>query len=139
LSSIHSITYDFFLRQKSPEDFPEGDFRALVPKFSQQNFPHILNLVEGLRSVANAHDATPAQIAVAWLLAQGDDIIPIPGSKQISYNEENFEASKIRLNNEELKKIRELITETGKHLDEHGRTPDIFKHLNKFQTPPLPQ
>ncbi|KAF9008393.1 Aldo/keto reductase [Cyathus striatus] len=91
---------------KSPDNFEEGDFRRIIPRFSKENFPNILKLVAGLEEIANKHNATAGQIALAWLLAQGQDIIPIPGTRRIKYLKENLGASAIRLSEEELLELR---------------------------------
>lgn len=69
--------------QKSPDDFPEGDFRRFTARYSYENFPNILALIQDLKAVGDKQGATPGQVALAWLLAQGDDIIPIPGTRQV--------------------------------------------------------
>jgi aryl-alcohol dehydrogenase-like predicted oxidoreductase len=69
--------------QKSPDDFEEGDFRRTVPRYSKENFPNILKIVDGLKEIGAKHGATPGQVALAWLLGQGEDIIPIPGTRKI--------------------------------------------------------
>lgn len=66
--------------QKSPDDFAEDDFRRTVPRYSHENFPKILKLVDGLRAIGARHNATAGQVALAWLLAQADSVIPIPGT-----------------------------------------------------------
>lgn len=69
--------------QESPDDFEEGDFRRRAPRFSKENFPKILSIVDALTTIAAKYDATPGQVALAWLLAQGPDIIPIPGTRKV--------------------------------------------------------
>ncbi|KAF9515454.1 hypothetical protein BS47DRAFT_1376250 [Hydnum rufescens UP504] len=126
-------------RYQSPDDFPEGDFRREVPRFSAGNFPLILKVVEGLQAIAAAHKATPAQVGMAWLIAQGNDIIAIPGSKQIEYCDENWEAGNLRLSDAELKGIRKLVDEAGASLSHHGRyPPGFYTDSTSFETP-LPQ
>lgn len=93
-------------------DLPEGDLRRMLPKYSEENFPSILELVQGLRDVANAHGSTPAQVALAWLLAQGPDIIPIPGTKSTAKIEENAAASLLKLGDQEVQVIRSLVERT---------------------------
>ncbi|KAF5391226.1 hypothetical protein D9757_003058 [Collybiopsis confluens] len=93
---------------KSAADFPEGDFRRMFPKYSESNFPNILKLVDGLKEIAAKRNATPGQVALAWLLAQGNDIIPIPGTKKVKYLEENIGAVNVNLTNEDLSLIRDL-------------------------------
>lgn len=97
---------------QSATDFPETDFRRMLPKYTEENFPKIQELVQGLKHVGNAHDSTPAQVALAWILAQGPDIIPIPGTKSIKYLEENTGSANLRLTDEEIKAIKQLINRT---------------------------
>jgi aryl-alcohol dehydrogenase-like predicted oxidoreductase len=97
---------------QSFSDLPEKDFRRMLPKYAQENFPKIHELVQGLRNVANNHNSTPAQVAIAWLLAQGSDIIPIPGTKSTKNLDENIRSINIRLTEEDLNAIRELIDRT---------------------------
>ena len=70
-------------RYKSPDDFEEGDFRRTVPKYSCENFPNILKVVDEIKAVGDAHDAPPSTTTLAWLLAQGENIIPIPGTRSV--------------------------------------------------------
>jgi aryl-alcohol dehydrogenase-like predicted oxidoreductase len=97
---------------KSPADIPEGDWRHMLPKYSQENFPKILELVEGLQEAANAHGGTPAQIALAWVQAQGSDIIPIPGTKSTARMDENAAATLLKLSDKEVQEIRQLAERT---------------------------
>jgi len=96
-------------RYKSPDDFEEGDFRRAIPRFSKENFPKILMLVEKLQDIGKEHNATAGQVALAWLLAQGDDIIPIPGTKKVKYLEENMAAAHIKLSPEAIRKVRAAV------------------------------
>lgn len=93
---------------QSHADIPEGDLRRMLPKYSEANFPKIMALVEGLKAVASEHGCTPAQVALAWLLAQGPEIIPIPGTKSRSRMEENMAAALLQLSAEEVQMIRSL-------------------------------
>lgn len=68
---------------KSPDDFAEDDYRRHIPRYSKENFPNILKLADKLKELGQHHNATAAQVALAWDLAQGNDIIPIPGTKRI--------------------------------------------------------
>jgi aryl-alcohol dehydrogenase-like predicted oxidoreductase len=68
---------------KSPDDFEEGDFRRAVPRYSKENFPNILKIVDGLKEIGEKKGATAGQVALAWLLAQGEDVIPIPGTRKV--------------------------------------------------------
>ncbi|KAG7440146.1 Aldo/keto reductase [Guyanagaster necrorhizus] len=97
---------------KSPDDFEEGDFRRTIPKYSKENFPKILNLVDHLKAIASKHNATPGQVTLAWILAQGDDFVVIPGTKKIRYLEENLGAAKVKLSQEEVAAIRILAEES---------------------------
>ncbi len=100
---------------KSPSDFEEGDFRRFSPRFSPENFPKNLKLVDGIQAIAEKKGCTPGQLTLAWLLAQGDDIIPIPGTKKIKYLEENLGALDVKLSGEEEKEIRSLVEGTEVH------------------------
>ncbi|EJT98046.1 Aldo/keto reductase [Dacryopinax primogenitus] len=98
---------------KSPDEFPEGDIRRIVPRFSKENFPKILAVAGALREIGLRHQATPGQVALAWVLAQGEDFIPIPGTKSIKYLEENIGAAYVKLGPEEVEEIRRLARESG--------------------------
>jgi aryl-alcohol dehydrogenase-like predicted oxidoreductase len=91
----------------SPEDFEPGDFRRHNPRFQGENFARNLELVDRVREIAADKDCTPGQLALAWVLAQGDDIVPIPGTKRRSYLEQNAEATEISLSDSELAAIDE--------------------------------
>ncbi|KLO10586.1 Aldo keto reductase [Schizopora paradoxa] len=91
---------------KSADDFGETDFRKHVPKYSKENFPKILDLVDTLKKIGAQYGATSGQVAIAWLLAQGDDIIPIPGTSKTKYLEENMGALKVKLTANDLEEIR---------------------------------
>lgn len=89
----------------SPEDFAEDDYRRNSPRFQGENFYKNLQLVEQVKAIATEKGVTPSQLALAWLLAQGDDIVPIPGTKRRKYLEENIAATDITLTDEELSRI----------------------------------
>jgi aryl-alcohol dehydrogenase-like predicted oxidoreductase len=89
------------------EDFAADDFRRLSPRFQGGNFQKNLDLVARVESVAKEKHCTPGQLALAWLLAQGEDIIPIPGTKRRHYLEENFGALSVQLSPEDLRRIDE--------------------------------
>ncbi|KAF8622385.1 hypothetical protein AX15_007039 [Amanita polypyramis BW_CC] len=93
---------------KSADNLEEGDSRRLMPRFSKENFPNVLKIVEGLKAIGDRHGATAGQVSLAWVLAQGEDIIPIPGTKKIKYLKENIAAAQIRLTPEEDKQVREV-------------------------------
>ncbi|KAF7799798.1 hypothetical protein EIP86_011040 [Pleurotus ostreatoroseus] len=95
-------------KYSSPDDFEEGDFRRTVPRYSAQNFPNILKLANGLKAVGERHGATAGQVALAWLLAQGDDVIPIPGTTKVKYLKENLGALRLQLTRAEVEEVREI-------------------------------
>ena len=92
----------------SPDDFAEDDFRRNNPRFQGENFERNLAVVERIRQLADQKGVTPGQLAIAWVLAQGDDIVPIPGTKRRTYLEENLGALDVRLTPEELAGIEEI-------------------------------
>ena len=95
---------------KSIEDLPEDDTRsARFPRFSEENFRRNVELADRVREIAAEKDATPGQLALAWLLHQGDDIVPIPGTKRRKYLEENAAAADITLTDEDLRRIEEAM------------------------------
>jgi aryl-alcohol dehydrogenase-like predicted oxidoreductase len=91
-----------------PEDFDEDDFRRHHPRFQGENFERNLELVSRVREMAEAKGATPGQLALAWVLRRGDDIAPIPGTKQVRYLEENVAALDVTLTDEDLARLEEL-------------------------------
>ena len=95
-------------RFSSPDDFDEGDFRRYSPRFQGENFTRNLALVDRVNEMAREQDCTPGQLALAWVLAQGEDIVPIPGTKRRSYLEENLAALEVSLSPEDLRRIDEL-------------------------------
>jgi aryl-alcohol dehydrogenase-like predicted oxidoreductase len=95
-------------RITSPDDFGEDDFRRNHPRFTGENFARNLELVDRVRELAASKGATPSQLAIAWVLAQGDDVVPIPGTKRRSYLEENLGALDVELTPEDLAAIEEV-------------------------------
>jgi len=93
---------------KSNADIPADDWRKVVPRYSDSNFPNILKLVEGLQNIGSKHDATPGQITLAWVLAQGKDFIPIPGTTRVAALKENVAAANIQLTSEEIEEVRKV-------------------------------
>jgi aryl-alcohol dehydrogenase-like predicted oxidoreductase len=91
----------------SPDEIPEGDFRRDNPRFQGENFTRNMAIVEQVRSLAEAKGATPAQLALAWVMARGEDVVPIPGTKRRSYLEENVAASEISLTDEDLRALED--------------------------------
>jgi aryl-alcohol dehydrogenase-like predicted oxidoreductase len=103
---------------RSPGDLEDGDFRKTNPRFQGENFAHNLQIAEEVRQVAAEAGATPAQVALAWLLAKGDDIAPIPGTKRVSRVEENVAADDVRLTDEQLAKLTRITPAAGDHHNE---------------------
>ncbi len=93
--------------------FDDVDFRAKNPRFSQASIDANLAIVEQIRAVADRHRATPAQIAIAWTLAQGPHVIPIPGTRRMRYVEENAAAAAIRLTDQDLTELDSLPEAAG--------------------------
>lgn len=87
----------------------DKDFRSFNPRFTEENMRHNKRIVEVLQAIAGEKSCTPAQLALAWLLAQGDDIIPIPGTKRSKYVQENLGALQVSLNQDELSRISEAL------------------------------
>lgn len=106
----------------SPDDLAADDFRRNSPRFQGENFNKNLQLVERVKEIAGEKGVTPGQLAIAWLLAQGDDIVPIPGTKRRAYLEENVAAVDITLNQAELDRINELAP---KNVAAGDRYPDM--------------
>ncbi|OQV10530.1 hypothetical protein CLAIMM_14515 [Cladophialophora immunda] len=94
---------------KSPDDFEPGDFRVNAPRFSRDNFPKNLKLVDDLQRVAAGKHCTSGQLVLAWLMAQWNHIIPIPGTTQIKNFDENIGALEVTLTEEESRRIRGMI------------------------------
>jgi aryl-alcohol dehydrogenase-like predicted oxidoreductase len=90
------------------EDFAQDDYRRFTPRFQGENFEKNLELVERVEEIAREKDVTPGQLALAWVLAQGDDVVPIPGTKRRKYLEENAAACEVRLGAKDLARIEEL-------------------------------
>jgi hypothetical protein len=94
---------------RSRDDLDDNDFRKSQPRFSEENFGKNLELVHTLESIAKKKGVTAAQLTIAWLMAQGDDIIPIPGSTRIERVKENMDSLKVKLSLEELQDIRKQV------------------------------
>ena len=90
---------------RKPEDVPPGDRRRDMPRFQGGNFERNLKLTEKIEALAKRRKCTPAQLALAWVLAQGEDIVPIPGTKRRIYLEENLAALKVELSPADLAEI----------------------------------
>jgi aryl-alcohol dehydrogenase-like predicted oxidoreductase len=94
-------------RWKSPEEIPEDDFRRHNPRFQGENFERNSRIVEHVRQIAEEKGATPAQVALAWVHHQGEDVVPIPGTKRRAYLEENVAAAELELSEDELRRLDE--------------------------------
>jgi aryl-alcohol dehydrogenase-like predicted oxidoreductase len=103
---------------RSPEELDDDDWRKSNPRFTKGNFEKNLRIVDEVEAVASEVSATPAQIALAWLLAQGDDIAPIPGTKRVARVEENTAADGIELSEEQIQRLNDLTPATGERHDE---------------------
>jgi aryl-alcohol dehydrogenase-like predicted oxidoreductase len=91
------------------EDYPEGDFRRGDPRFQSGNFEANMAAADAVRALATAKGATPGQVALAWLLHKGEDIVPIPGTKRRTYLEENVGASALSLSEEEMASLDDAL------------------------------
>jgi len=89
--------------------FQKNDIRKQHPRFKPENFDKNIKLVEQLQELAKGKNCTASQLAIAWVLAQGNDMFPIPGTKRVKYLQENVESVNVKLSKEDLKKIRELL------------------------------
>jgi aryl-alcohol dehydrogenase-like predicted oxidoreductase len=95
-------------RFASPDDLPEDDWRRHNPRFQGENFQKNLDLVDEVERLAAAKGVTPAQLALAWVLRQGDDIVPIPGTTDPDHLDENLGALDVSFTEEELERIDEI-------------------------------
>jgi aryl-alcohol dehydrogenase-like predicted oxidoreductase len=91
------------------EDLAPNDWRRMSPRFQGDNFQRNLDLVTQVREIADAKNCTPAQLAIAWLLQQGEDLVPIPGTKRVSYLLENLDALNVRLTSDELDRLNAIL------------------------------
>ncbi|MCU1618782.1 MAG: aldo/keto reductase [Modestobacter sp.] len=105
----------------SPEDFGPDDFRRNHPRFTGEAFEANLRLVDAVRAMAEEKGVTPGQLALAWVLAQGEDVVPIPGTKRRSYLEENVGAVGVQLSAEDLARLARIappgVAEGGRYAD----------------------
>jgi aryl-alcohol dehydrogenase-like predicted oxidoreductase len=96
-------------RFRSPDDLPEDDFRRENPRFQGANFDRNVALVERVEELAAEKDVTPGRLALAWVLAQGDDIVPIPGTTRVEHLEENVAALEIELTDDDLRELESVF------------------------------
>jgi aryl-alcohol dehydrogenase-like predicted oxidoreductase len=108
-------------RWRSMEDLPENDTRAgRFPRFSEENFKKNVELADRVREIAEEKGITPGQLALAWLLAQGNDIVPIPGTKRRERLEENAKAADLELTDEDLRRIEEALPKGSASGERYG-------------------
>jgi aryl-alcohol dehydrogenase-like predicted oxidoreductase len=108
-------------RFTDPSELDEGDFRRSNPRFAGENLERNQRLAAKIREIAEEKGITSSQLALAWVLAQGDDIVPIPGTKRVSYLEENWGATEVQLSADELARIEaELPEVAGERYDRSG-------------------
>jgi aryl-alcohol dehydrogenase-like predicted oxidoreductase len=108
-------------RFSSPEELDEGDFRRHGPRFTGENLLENRKLAERVRELAAEKGLTPGQLALAWVLRRGEHIVPIPGTKRVSYLEENLAAADVKLSEEEVQRIAEAVpAASGERYDEQG-------------------
>jgi aryl-alcohol dehydrogenase-like predicted oxidoreductase len=108
-------------RFSRPDELDEGDFRRYGPRFTGENLKHNTELVARLRELAAEKGVTPGQLALAWVAHRGEHIVPIPGTKRVSYLEENLAAADIHLSEEEVERIAEAVPmAAGARYDEAG-------------------
>ncbi|HVK46172.1 MAG TPA: aldo/keto reductase [Micropruina sp.] len=103
---------------RSVDDFPDDDWRKTNPRFTGDNFTRNLAIVDEVRAIGAEIGATPAQTALAWILAQGDDIAPIPGTRRVARVEENTAADAIELSTDQLRRLDNLTPAAGNRHDE---------------------
>jgi aryl-alcohol dehydrogenase-like predicted oxidoreductase len=103
---------------RSIDDLADDDWRKTNPRFIGENFQRNLRIADEVDAVAREVGATPAQVALAWLVAKGDDIVPIPGTKRVSRAEENIAAEGIRLSAEQIDRLNNLTPAAGAHHNE---------------------
>ena len=108
-------------RFSSPEELDEGDFRRYGPRFTGENLQPNLKLAERVRELAAEKGVTPGQLALAWVLSRSEHVVPIPGTKRVSYLEENLGAAEVELSAEEAERIAaEVPVAAGARYDEQG-------------------
>ncbi len=108
-------------RFSSPEELDEGDFRRYGPRFTGENLEHNLKLAERVKELAEEKGITPGQLALAWVLHRGEHIVPIPGTKRVSYLEENLAAADVELTPEDVERIAEAVpAAAGERYDPAG-------------------
>ena len=108
-------------RFSSPDELDEGDFRRYGPRFTGENLQRNAELAAVVRELAQDKGITPGQLALAWVLGRGEHIVPIPGTKRVSYLEENLAAADVALSEEDVERIAAAVPEaSGARYDEMG-------------------
>ena len=97
---------------KSHDDFEPDDRRRVMPRYSEENFHKNMDLVHVITAIAEKKNVTPGQLTLAWLMAQGNDIIPIPGTTKVKNFDENMSSLKVKLTSDEEKEIRQKVMAT---------------------------
>jgi aryl-alcohol dehydrogenase-like predicted oxidoreductase len=118
---------------QKPEDLPDDDYRKTTPRFKSENFQRNLDLVKRVEEIAREKRCTPAQLALAWVLAQGEDIVPIPGTKRRKYLQENIGALDLDLTSKDLERIDEVAP---KDAFAGSRYPEAMMNLLKRSQSP---
>jgi aryl-alcohol dehydrogenase-like predicted oxidoreductase len=113
---------------QKPSDLDPSDWRLTNPRFAQEVFENNLKLAEAVKELAAKKKCTPAQFALAWVLAQGNDMIPIPGTKRLKYLEDNMGASAVQLTDTDLKETDVRLSELNVAGERY--TPDMMKMVN---------
>ncbi|KAI0339101.1 Aldo/keto reductase [Trametopsis cervina] len=124
-------------RFTSADEFGEGDFRRTIPRFAPDNFARMRALADEVHAVAQRVGAKPGQVALAWLLEQGEDIIPIPGTRSTKYLHENLGALDVKLGKDDLDALRRIAEDAGRVLE--TRYGSAGMALVMQETPPLHQ
>jgi aryl-alcohol dehydrogenase-like predicted oxidoreductase len=107
-------------RWRRPEDLAPEDYRRTDPRFQGENLESNVGLVEQIRQLAEEKGLTSSQLALAWVLTQGDDIVPIPGTRRLRYLEENLAAEKVVLSADDIRRLEELVPKGSAHGDRVG-------------------
>jgi len=113
---------------QKPEDLDETDWRRTNPRFGEEALRANLKLADAVKGIAKKKGCTPAQLALAWVLAQGKDMVPIPGTKRLKYLEDNMGALRVELGAEDLREIRELVQKIPVAGERY--TPEMMAMLN---------
>ena len=114
---------------KTIDDLPADDLRRNAPRFQGENFQKNLDLVKKIEELAAAKGCTPSQLALAWVLAQGEDVVPIPGTKRIKYLDDNLGALAIRLTPDEMKQIDAILPAGSASGERYG--PQAMKAIDR--------